>query len=144
MMLTNLVVGTIVISSTVLIHTFGLIAITHVMASLVARFRMHGRRSRVIAMISIVFGLFAVLTVEIWLWAIFYLLIGAFPDIATALYFSTVTFSTLGYGDVLPPDRWRQLAALEAVNGFLLIGWSTAYLIAASTRVGPFRSGEHF
>ena len=112
MMLTNLVVGTIVISLTVLIHTFGLIAITHVMASLVARFRMHGRRSRVRAMISIVFGLFAVLTVEIWLWAIFYPLIGAFPDIATALYFSTVTFSTLGYGDVLPPDRWRQLAAL--------------------------------
>ena len=144
MMLTNLVVGTIVISFTVLIHTFGLIAITHVMASLVARFRMHGRRSRVMAMISIVFGLFTVLTVEIWLWAIFYLLIGAFPDIATALYFSTVTFSTLGYGDVLPPERWRQLAALEAVNGFLLIGWSTAYLIAASTRVGPFRSGEHF
>ena len=144
MMLTNLVVGTIVISLTVLIHTFGLIAITHVMASLVARFRMHGRRSRVMAMISIVFGLFAVLTVEIWLWAIFYLLIGAFPDIATALYFSTVTFSTLGYGDVLPPERWRQLAALEAVNGFLLIGWSTAYLIAASTRVGPFSSGEHF
>jgi voltage-gated potassium channel Kch len=144
MMLTNLAIGTIVISLTVLIHTFGLIAITHVMGWLVAHFRMHGRRSRVIAMISVVFGLFAVLTVEIWLWAIFHLLIGTFPDIATSLYFSTVTFSTLGYGDVLPPERWRLLAALEAVNGFLLIGWSTAYLIAASTRVGPFRSGEHF
>jgi Ion channel len=144
MMLTNLAIGTIVISLTVLIHTFGLIAITHVMGWLVARFRMHGRRSRVIAMITVVFGLFAVLTVEIWLWAIFHLLIGTFPDIATSLYFSTVTFSTLGYGDVLPPERWRLLAALEAVNGFLLIGWSTAYLIAASTRVGPFRSGEHF
>jgi voltage-gated potassium channel Kch len=95
-------------------------------------------------MITIVFGLFAILTVEIWLWAMFYLIIGAFPDLATALYFSTVTFSTLGFGDVLPPERWRLLAALEAINGFLLIGWSTAYLIAASTRVGPFRSGEHF
>jgi voltage-gated potassium channel Kch len=144
MMLVNLTIGTIVISLTVLIHTFGLIAITHFMSWLVAHFRMHGRRSRVVAMITIVFGLFAVLTVEIWLWAIFHLIIGAFSDIATALYFSTVTFSTLGYGDVLPPERWRLLAALEAVNGFLLIGWSTAYLIAASTRVGPFRSGEHF
>jgi hypothetical protein len=144
MMLTNLGIGTIVISLTVLIHTFGLIAVTHVMAWLVAHFRMHGRRSRVIAMITVVFGLFAILTVEIWLRAIFHLLIGSFPDIATALYFSSVTFSTLGYGDVLPPERWRLLAALEAVNGFLLIGWSTAYLIAASTRVGPFRSGEHF
>jgi hypothetical protein len=36
------------------------------------------------------------------------------------------------------------LAALEGINGFLLIGWSTAYLIAAGIRVGPFRSGEHF
>jgi voltage-gated potassium channel Kch len=144
MMVTNLAIGTMVISLTVLIHTFGLIAITHVMAWLVARFRMHGRRSRVIAMITVVFGLFVVLTIQIWLWAIIHLSIGAFPDIATALYFSTVTFSTLGYGDVLPPEKWRLLAALEAVNGFLLIGWSTAYLIAASTRVGPFRSGEHF
>ena len=143
-MLTNLALGTVVISLTVLIHTFGLIAVTHVMGWLVAHFRMHGRRSRVMAMITVVFGLFAVLTVEIWLWAMFYLIIGAFPDLATALYFSTVTFSTLGFGDVLPPERWRLLAALEAINGFLLIGWSTAYLIAASTRVGPFRSGEHF
>jgi hypothetical protein len=143
-MLTNLALGTVVISFTVLIHTFGLIAVTHVMAWLVAHFRMHGRRSRVMAMITVVFGLFAVLTVEVWLWAMFYVIIGAFPDIATALYLSTGTFSTLGFGDVLPPEKWRLLAALEAINGFLLIGWSTAYLIAASTRVGPFRSGEHF
>jgi hypothetical protein len=143
-MLTNLALGTVVISLTVLIHTFGLIAVTHVMGWLVAHFRMHGRRSRVMAMITVVFGLFAVLTVEVWLWAMFYLIIGAFRDLATALYFSTVTFSTLGLGDVLPPERWRLLSALEAINGFLLIGWSTAYLIAASTRVGPFRSGEHF
>ncbi|WP_292396152.1 hypothetical protein [Mesorhizobium sp.] len=36
------------------------------------------------------------------------------------------------------------LAALEGVSGFLLIGWSTAYLIAAGTRIGPFKTGEHF
>jgi hypothetical protein len=144
MVMTNLVAGTIVISLTVLIHTFGLIGVTHAMAWLVAHFRMHGRRSRVLAMTTIVFGLFGVLTVEVWLWALCYRIVGAFPDLATGLYFSTVTFSTLGYGDVLPPEEWRLFAALEAVNGFLLIGWSTAYLVAASTRVGPFRSGEHF
>jgi hypothetical protein len=141
---TNLAAGTAVIALTVLIHTSGLIGVTHVMAWLVAHFRMHGRRSRVLAMITLVFGLFAVLTIEVWLWALCYLMVGAFTDLATALYFSTVTFSTLGFGDVVPPERWRLFAALEAVNGFLLIGWSTAYLVAASTRVGPFRSGEHF
>ena len=65
-------------------------------------------------------------------------LVDAFPDFATGLYFSTVTFSTLGFGDVLPPEKWRLFAALEAVNGFLLIGLSTAYLVAASTRSAHF------
>ena len=143
-MILNLFVGTIVIGLTVLIHTFGLIAITHAMARLVALFRMHGRRSRVLAMISVVMGLFAVMTAEVWLWAGIYRMFGILSDFETALYFSTITFSTVGYGDVVPAHGWRVLAALEGINGFLLIGWSTAYLIAAGTRVGPFRTGEHF
>lgn len=143
-MVLNLFLGTIVISLTVLIHTFGLIAITQAMGHLVARFRMHGRRSRVVAMISVVMGLFAVMTAEVWLWAGVYRLLGVLPDFETALYFSTITFSTVGYGDVVPAHDWRVLAALEGVNGFLLIGWSTAYLIAAGTRIGPFKTGEHF
>jgi voltage-gated potassium channel Kch len=143
-MILNLCIGTIVISLTVVIHTFGLIAITHVTARLGALFRMHGRRSRILAMISVVMGLFAVMTAEVWLWGGIYRLLGIFSDFETALYFSTITFSTVGYGDVVPAHDWRVLAALEGINGFLLIGWSTAYLIAAGTRVGPFRVGEHF
>lgn len=140
----NLFVGTIVIGLTVLIHTFGLIAVTRAMSRLAAAFRMHGRRSRVVAMISVVMGLFAVMTIEVWLWAGLYRLLGILPDFDTALYFSTTTFSTIGYGDIEPSHDWRILAALEGVNGFLLIGWSTAYLVAAGTRIGPFRVGEHF
>lgn len=143
-MFSNLAAGTGVILATVVIHTSGLIGITHAMGWLVSHFRMHGRRSRVVAIVTVVLGLFAILTIEVWIWALSYLLLGAFADFETGLYFSTVTFSTLGFGDVLPPERWRLFAALEAVNGFLVIGWSTAYLVAASTRVGPFRLGEHF
>ncbi|MGB8817087.1 MAG: ion channel [Rhizobiaceae bacterium] len=143
-MLQSLVIGTLVISITVLIHTFGLIAVTKAMTYMTNRFRMHHHRSRVVAMLSVVFGLFLVLSVEIWFWAFAYLALGAFPDLEHALYFSTVAFSTVGFGDIVPVAQWRLLGALEAINGFLMIGWSTAYLIAASTRVGPFRSGEHF
>lgn len=143
-MLMNLVVGGSIIAGTVVIHTAGLMAITHVMTWLVARLRLHGRRSRVLAMITVVLGIFAVLTVEIWLWAAIYVLLAVVVDFPTALYFSTITFSTVGYGDVVPDHSWRLLAALEGIDGFLLIGWSTAYLIAAGIRVGPFRSGEHF
>ena len=105
---------------------------------------MNGRRSRTLAMISVVIGLFAVLTVEIWLWAVCYSLFGVIGDYPTALYFSTTTFATVGFGDVVPGPAWRLLAALEGINGFLLIGWSTAYLVSAGVRIGPFRAGEHF
>ena len=65
-------------------------------------------------------------------------------NFGTVLYFAAASVLTVGYGDVVPAHGWRVLAALEGINGFLLIGWSTAYLIAAGTRVGPFRVGEHF
>ena len=143
-MLTNLALGAAVISATVVVHTLGLMAVTHLIGRLTDRFRMHGRRSRIVAMLTVVIGTFALLTIEVWLWAISYYLLEVVADFDTALYFSTVTFSTIGYGDVLPAHGWRLFSALEGIDGFLLIGWSTAYLISAGIRVGPFRAGEHF
>jgi hypothetical protein len=143
-MLANLFLGTVAISMTVFIHIFGLIGITRAVAFLTARWRLHGRRSRLLAIIIVVMGLFAVLTAEVWLWAAFYFALGELPDFGASLYFSTVTFSTLGYGDIVPTADWRMFAALESIDGLLLIGWSTAYLVAAGMRVGPFRAGEHF
>jgi hypothetical protein len=95
-------------------------------------------------MVTTVLGLFAVHTVEVWIWAFAHISVGVVNGLEDAVYFSTVTFSTLGYGDIVPAPGWRVFAALEAMNGFILIGWSIAYLIAASTRHGPFRIGEHF
>ena len=143
-MIANLAIGTLMISLTVVVHTFGLMAVTHAMAWITDRIRLHGHRSRLLAMNTVVIGVFAVLTAEVWLWAAGFMVIGVVDDFETALCFSTTTFSTQGYGDVVPNPEWRMLAALESVNGFLLIGWSTAYLIAAGIRVGPFKSGEHF
>jgi voltage-gated potassium channel Kch len=143
-MFENLVAGFVVISLTVLIHTSGLIATTHIMSRIIAHFRLHGRRSRILAIITVVMALFTIITAEVWLWAGVYVFIGAFASFATSLYFSVVTFSTLGYGDVVPDPTWRLMAAMEAINGFLLVGWSTAYLVASGTRVGPFRAGVHF
>lgn len=143
-MFANLALGTLLISLTVVIHTFGLMSVTQFMNWLTDKVRQRGHRSRVLALNTIVIGIFAVLTVEIWLWAVCYYALGIFASFETALYFSTSTFSTVGYGDVIIDEQWRVLAGLESVDGFLLIGWSTAYLITASIRVGPFREGEHF
>jgi voltage-gated potassium channel Kch len=53
-----------------------------------------------------------------------------FDTIEKAIYFSLVTFTTLGYGDITISSANRILAGLEAINGILLIGWSTAYMFS--------------
>ncbi|OXS99338.1 metal transporter [Notoacmeibacter marinus] len=144
-MLATLSLGTAVIAGTVLIHTVGLIVLTRSMTAILRWLPFHQRRfGRTSAMLFIVLGLFAIHTVEVWLWAAVYLTIGVSETFEAALYFSTTTFSTLGYGDMVLGEEWRLLGSLEGINGFLLIGWSTAYLVAASTRHGPFRLGVHF
>lgn len=143
-MVANLALGALIVSLTVVIHTFGLIWVTQFMNWLTDKVRPERHRSRLLAINTVVLGVFAVLTVEVWLWAVVFLFLGVFDDLETALYFSTSTFSTVGYGDVIIGKEWRLLAAIESVDGLLLIGWSTAYLIAASIRVGPFKQGEHF
>jgi len=144
-MLTNLLLGTALIAATVVIHTVGLISLSHMIARLVLWFRLHRHDFwRTLAMVATVLGLFAIHTAEVWLWAATYLRTGAVSDFQDALYLSTASFSTLGAERGPAAEPWRLLIALESVDGFMLIGWSIAFLVAASTRHGPFREGEHF
>lgn len=66
-------------------------------------------------------------------WAGLFVLLGEFADFSTALYHSAVNFATLGYGDIVMSERWRLLGALEAANGILMFGVSTAMMTAALT-----------
>jgi len=76
--------------------------------------------------------------VEVVVWAVSYLLIMPGEKISTfeeAVYFSAVIFTTLGYGDItLVEHEWRLLSGAEALNGILLVGWSTALLYAVFQR----------
>ena len=64
------------------------------------------------------------------LWALFYWTRGLFSDFETSLYFSMVSFTTIGYGDVLLPRNWRLLGVVEGFSGVLLCGISTAFIFA--------------
>jgi hypothetical protein len=141
-MLQSLALGLFIVCLTVLVHVFGLIWTTRAMNWMVKRFRLHG--GSLLAMVTVVIGLFIILLVQTSVWAICYEFVDAFPNFSTSMYFSVASFATLGLGDVIPAHGWRLLGAIESLNGFLMIGWSTAYLVSASIRLGPFRSGEHF
>lgn len=69
--------------------------------------------------------------VQIAIWALLFLLLGEFQEFGEAFYHSAVNFATLGYGDIVMSAEHKLLGALEAVNGVLMIGVSTAALMAA-------------
>jgi hypothetical protein len=143
-MLHNLMAGSGLVALTVLIHTIGLIAIADATPWLARRLGFHSHAvGRTLVMTGTVLGLLAVMTLEVWSWATAYHLLGTTRHFADALYLSTAMFSTIGYGELAFDSSWRLLTALEGINGFLMIGWSTAYLVRAATLHGPFRAG-HF
>jgi voltage-gated potassium channel Kch len=65
----------------------------------------------------------------------------ALPNIETALYFSAVTYTTTGYGDVVLPQGWRLQGGVEALTGILMCGWSTGFFFAVVNRLSEARSG---
>ncbi len=69
------------------------------------------------------------ITINTWIWAISFLMTGEFKDLEEALYFAIASFTTLGYGDVLLDQNWRIFGALSAVNGLIVFGLNTAFLV---------------
>ena len=68
--------------------------------------------------------------VETAIWGMFYYWRGLFPDFETSLYFSLGSYTTIGYGDVVLPQRWRMLGGIEGLSGVLLCGLSAAFVFA--------------
>jgi hypothetical protein len=71
---------------------------------------------------------------EVMVWSLAYAIVGAAPAGADPVYFAFVNYTTLGYGDVIPVERWRLLGPITAMNGVLLFGWSTAVIFEVLRR----------
>ena len=141
-MLLALALSTVMAVLTVGIHMTGLAALLALMRH--RAIRLHAQAGRIaqgIGLLGVVLGLFVVHGVEIWLYAALYVALDAFSDLETALYFSTSTFTTLGYGDIVIASQWRLVAALEGFAGFMMIGWSTAFLVSVVGRLRQLELG---
>lgn len=135
-MFANLALATLMVGLTVAIHLGGLLGLLWVLRDRAHRIRAReGRLVPLGVILFVVLGLVAIHSVEIWLYGAAFWAIGAVNDFETALYFSTVTFTTLGYGDVVLKDNWRLFGAIEAGNGLILFGWSTAFLLSVTSRL---------
>jgi hypothetical protein len=80
------------------------------------------------AMVGTVVILMLAHVAEVLVWSLAYAVADVAPEGTDLLYFAFVNYTTLGYGDVVPAERWRLIGPITALNGVLMIGWSTAVI----------------
>lgn len=135
-LLNNLGLGTLMCVLTVLTHFWGLVMLTYLMGLSRHHLRPHeGRVRQALVLLLVILGLFALHTIEIWGYALAYYLLDEFGSFEAALYFSTSAFTTVGFGDLVMTPQWRMLSAIESANGWILFGWSTAFMLTVTTRL---------
>ena len=134
-MLASLSLASLLVVVTTIIHIAGISLIAMLIKTHADQWRDCHPFIRAQKIGEVVLLMFFLSLVDIAVWAGAYLLVGAIDKIETALYFSMVTFTTLGYGDVLLDERWRLMAAFEAANGIIIFGLTTAVVVAVVQRV---------
>ena len=132
-------VGAAMIALCVIIHGLGLFTLQKAMHGEAADERFRNLeplslRGTIFTLLT-VFALIFVHFVEIWLFAFVYDFIGALPNFHESLYFSTISYSTIGYGDESIAHQWRMVAALEGILGVIMLGWSTAFFVRVLGRL---------
>ena len=133
-MLVNIIIGVLVIGLTILIHGYGTIYWIKFIRKKYKKKTTKSLSKRIVWILiySAIF-LLSLNFVEAIIWGFtYYLLPGIteFESIEKAIYFSLVTFTTLGYGDITINSANRMLAGFEAMNGVLLLGWTTAMMFS--------------
>ena len=131
-MLIQLAIGSALVMATVLIHGVSLDIIVRALRAIGIETL---NRWRFLSFSLVGLAIFSSHIIEIWIWAGFYFFIEEIPTFETALYFSTSSFTTVGYGDVTLSEEWRLLSSLESANGMILFGWSTAFIFAIVHRI---------
>ena len=132
-------VSTLMVVLCVIIHGMGLFGLTHALRT--ERVVERLRRIRPLSPRGVAFTLGIVLSitalhgVEIWAFALVYLGVGAVNGLEPALYFSTISYSTVGYNDTHVAMDWRLMGAFESILGMLLLGWSTAFFFRILARI---------
>jgi voltage-gated potassium channel len=143
-MVTELVFAFMIVATCVVIHTTGLVVLAEWLLDRRVTFERRPTLTRFTLLLITVFALVILLHLtETAIWAAFYQRWGLFQDFETSIYFSLTSYSSIGYGDVLLPQRWRLLGCLEGVSGVLLCGLSTAFLFVLMNTLAQIRAQPH-
>lgn len=135
----QLTVSTVLLLVCVGIHGIGLFKLSQIMRSEATIERLRHIRPLSprgeLFTIAIVLAMFMLHGLEIWVFALFYWWQGAVPGFESSLYFSAISYSTVGYNDTHILPEWRLVGAFESVLGIFLLGWSTAFFFRMLDRI---------
>ena len=129
-MLRQLLVSIAVSVCNIAIHAIVMAAVLWVARVASERAMLHRSFRLIAVMTATVSVLMAAHIAEVVVWSLAYVMVGAAPPGTDFIYFAFVNYTTLGYGDVTPIERWHLLGPMTAMNGVLLFGWSTAVIYA--------------
>jgi ion channel len=121
-------VGSIVAAINIMIHALVTVGAVGIARWAGLRHTEQPRRHLMAVMVAVATALMVAHTLEVFVWALAYAIVGAAPEGSDLLYFAFVNYTTLGYGDITPVLAWRLTGPMTAMNGILLFGWSTAVL----------------
>ncbi|HEY2573657.1 MAG TPA: potassium channel family protein [Verrucomicrobiaceae bacterium] len=145
-MISKLLTAFVLLALCVLVHTSGLAFLFRRSMASVEKSEL-GVVGLAGAMIKIASWLLFLHLCEIAIWAVFYWWRGCLPDLETAVYFSAVTYATVGYGDVVLPMESRMLGPFEGLSGILMCSLSTGFFFLAASRLyasaTPARGENH-
>ena len=127
-MLLQFVVGAAACICNIAIHALVMVVVVRVAQGAAATSRLGPSFLLIAIMVATVSVLMTAHGLEVFVWALTYELVGAVPPGADVLYFAFVNYTTLGYGDVVPVERWRLIGPTTAMCGVLMFGWSTAVI----------------
>ena len=139
-MLTEISLAAMIVAACLLLHVTALLTMAEWLFRRREFLERKDARIRSALLLIALFSAIMILHItETSLWAIFYYTRELFKDFESSLYFSLTSYTTIGYGDVLLPQRWRLLGAIEGVCGVLLCGVSTAFIFAVITAMFQIR-----
>lgn len=134
-MLLQFVVGAVACISNIVIHALVMLVLVRVAQGAAANSRLAPSLLLTSTMVATVSVLMMAHGFEVCVWALIYRIVGAVPAGADVLYFAFVNYTTLGYGDVVPVERWRLIGPTTAMCGVLMFGWSTAVIFEVLRQV---------
>ena len=139
-MLRQFVFGAAVCVCNIAIHALVMTAVVQVAQIVGAKTTLRATLVLIAVMVATVSVLMVAHMFEVIIWSLAYAIVDAAPGDVDLLYFAFVNYTTLGYGDILPAERWLLLGPMTAMNGVLLFGWSTAVIFEVLRRTMRSRS----